>query len=118
MGEVGDVDMRCSWQADFVLACWNSITRAPQGNCNSIGVPFGSAQQKQTQKKKQKKQKTFTKFPPLNPKEFDDHHDNKDDYDGWCIMGFVKFVKNTPYPIKVHLHNWFLEAPLQLLFPS
>jgi hypothetical protein len=72
---------------------------------------------------KPKSKKLSQNFPPLNPKEFDDHHhDNKDeyDYDG-CIMGFVKFVKNTlisPTPSKVHLHNWFLEALLQPLFPS
>jgi len=80
-------------------------------------VPFGSAQQKQTLKKSKKSKKLSQNFPPLNPKEFDDHHVDKDDYDG-CIMGFVKFVKNTLLPpIKVHLHNWFLEALLQPLFP-
>jgi hypothetical protein len=62
MGEVGDVDMRCSWQADFVLACWNCITRAPQGNCNSIGVPFGSAQQKQTTHTKKKSKNLSQNF--------------------------------------------------------
>jgi hypothetical protein len=80
-------------------------------------VPFGSAHQKQTKKKK--KQKAFTKFPPLNPKEFDDHHDNKDDYDGWMHHGICEICeKYLPPPIKVHLHNWFLEAILQPLFPS
>jgi hypothetical protein len=84
-------------------------------------VPFGSAQQKQTQKKSKKKQKTFTKVAPLNPKEFDDHHDNKDDYDGWMHHGICEICEKyppSPPPIKVHPHNWFLEAPLQLLFPS
>jgi hypothetical protein len=61
-------------------------------------VPFGSAQQKQTQKKSKKKQKTFTKVAPLNPKEFDDHHDNKDDYDGWMHHGICEICEKYPPP--------------------
>jgi hypothetical protein len=62
-------------------------------------VPFGSAQQKQTQKKKQKKAKNFHKISSSkSPKSLMIIMTTKMTMMDGCIMGFVKFVKNTLLP--------------------